>query len=88
MANYRGMNQDYMRRPGYGNNHMPPQTRPMPASPCCPNKQDAINNMPLAMAYIPWQTWQCLYDARKGFQRGTIFEELDKPFRGIGGCCR
>ena len=43
-----------------------------------------------AMAYVPWQEWQNIYEAEKGFHKGTIFEELDKPFRGIGmgGCCR
>ncbi|HJB19395.1 MAG TPA: spore coat associated protein CotJA [Candidatus Bariatricus faecipullorum] len=44
--------------------------------------------MPLAMAYVPWQNWRNLYDIHKGFTRGTIFEELDKPFYGKGGCNR
>ena len=26
------------------------------------------------------------YEAGKGFHRGTIFEELDLPFKGKGGC--
>ena len=50
------------------------------------NKRDGIADMPLAMAYVPWQRWQHIYDAEKGFCRGTIFQELDLPFRGIGGC--
>lgn len=49
---------------------------------------DQLKGMPIAMAYVPWQQWRDLYEAEKGFQRGTIFEELDKPFKGIGGCCR
>ena len=27
-----------------------------------------------------------IYEAGKGFHRGTIFEELDLPFKGKGGC--
>lgn len=47
---------------------------------------DCTRHMVLAMAYVPWQKWQKIYDAPKGLCRGTIFEELDLPFRGIGGC--
>lgn len=50
------------------------------------DKYDKYEDMVLAMAYVPWQKWQKIYDAEKGFCRGTIFEELDLPFRGIGGC--
>lgn len=48
-------------------------------------KYDVLSEMALAMAYVPWQMWRNIYDVEKGFCRGTIFEELDKPFRGIGG---
>ena len=37
---------------------------------------------PLAMAYVPMQKWRNIYDSEVGFDRGTIFEELDKPFLG------
>lgn len=37
-------------------------------------------------AYVPWQSWRHIYEAGKGFHRGTIFEELDLPFKGKGGC--
>ena len=49
-------------------------------------KTDGFADMPLAMAYVPWQRWQNIYDAEKGFCRGTIFQELDLSFMGIGGC--
>ena len=49
-------------------------------------QKDGFADMPLAMAYVPWQRWQNIYDAEKGFCRGTIFQELDLPFMGIGGC--
>lgn len=37
----------------------------------------------LAMAYVPMQRFENLYDDEKGFMTGTIFAALDKPF--IGG---
>lgn len=40
----------------------------------------------LQWAYVPWQSWRHIYEAGKGFHRGTIFEELDLPFKGKGGC--
>lgn len=52
---------------------------------CC-DRDDALEGMPLAMAYVPWQNWRKIYEPEKAFCRGTIFEELDKPFQGIGGC--
>lgn len=56
----------------------------------CEKKSDCdeLHGMTLAMAYIPWQEWQNLYDADQGLHKGTIFSELDKPFLGTGGCCR
>ena len=36
----------------------------------------------LAMAYVPYQQWGKVYDSALGFQRGTIFPDLDKPFLG------
>lgn len=41
-----------------------------------------------AMAYVPWQKWQNLYDLSTAFMHGTIFEDLDKPFLMKGGRCR
>lgn len=51
-------------------------------------KDDCLSKFALAMAYVPWQDWNCPYAVEKGLQCGTIFKELDKPFRGIGGCNR
>lgn len=67
-----------------------PCARPADMPVCCDGKYDELSGMPLAMAYVPWQEWQNIYEAEKGFHRGTIFEELDKPFKGImmGGCCK
>lgn len=49
---------------------------------------DLLNGMPIAMAYVPWQEFKNLYAAEKALCRGTIFEELDKPFLGKGGLCK
>lgn len=65
----------------------PRRTEVSSPSNCRSNKNDPLSGMPVAMAYVPWQTWQNIYDARKGFQCGTIFQDLNKPFRGKGGVC-
>lgn len=51
-------------------------------------KKDDFENMPLAMAYVPWQKWQNICDAEKGFCNGTIFQDLNLPFYGTGGVLR
>lgn len=42
-------------------------------------------HMVLAMAYVLMQQLNEVYETDKGFTRGTIFPELDKPFLA-GGC--
>ena len=95
MPNYNYRSNDYMRRSqcrGPVNTSIP---RPEPiitscheesAPKCC--HHDPLSELPLAMAYIPWQEWKDIYSADKALCRGTIFEELDKPFSGKGGCCK
>ncbi len=41
-----------------------------------------LENVPLGMAYVPWQTWGDVYDLNRGLHAGTIFPCLDKPFTG------
>lgn len=41
-----------------------------------------------AMAYVPYQQWSKTYEPSLGFQRGTIFPCLDKPFLGEERCCK
>ena len=38
------------------------------------------------MAYVEMQKVQKIYDSDLGLSRGTIFEQLDKPFLGGGAC--
>ena len=45
--------------------------------------QIPIEKLPIAMAYVPWQRWEELYDLDKGFMCGTIFPSLNKPFAEI-----
>lgn len=40
---------------------------------------------PLAMAYVPFQQWGKVYDENEGFNKGTIFPDLDFPFMRGGG---
>lgn len=37
---------------------------------------------PLAMAYVPFQSWEEPYDRETALARGTVFPSLDKPFIG------
>lgn len=58
---------------------------------CDKNKYESIDplrDMPLAMAYVPWQTWRNVYDASNGLRKGTIFGELIMPFLFASPVCR
>lgn len=39
----------------------------------------------VAMAYIPYQNPRMIYNVEKGFNKGTLFPCLDKPFLGCKG---
>lgn len=39
-------------------------------------------NISLAMAYVPMQRFEKIYDDDRALERGTIFEALDLPFKG------
>lgn len=41
---------------------------------------------PLAMAYVPMQKFTNLYSAADGYRAGTLFKDLDLPFKG--GACK
>lgn len=45
-----------------------------------------LSDMSVAMAYVPMQRWNQVYDMSRGLTRGTIFPELDLPF--VMGRCR
>ena len=61
---------------------MPVQRRQNPSSSCgeasrrlvpAAFPRDPLEHMTLAMAYVPWQTWEDTYDVHKGLECGTIF---------------
>lgn len=39
-----------------------------------------LDDLPLAIAYVPWQSWGQLYGSDVALDRGTVFPALDKPF--------
>lgn len=41
-----------------------------------------LDELPLAIAYVPWQKWQNVMCAKDGIGHGTIFAELVMPFYG------
>lgn len=42
-----------------------------------------LDEFPIAMAYVPWQQFDGIYDdLERAYRNGTIFPELDKPFTG------
>lgn len=47
--------------------------------------KDDIADFPLAMAYVPWQIWNDVYTTDEILSKGTLFPELYKPFKGVGG---
>ena len=47
-----------------------------------PENNSGIENMPLAMAYVPFQKWGNVMDATAAFSQGTIFQDLVLPFYG------
>lgn len=49
------------------------------------NSDYPLENMPLAMAYVPWQCFDHVYEVDKALNYGTIFPELNKPFFGKRG---
>lgn len=48
------------------------------------SEAECIDNMPLAMAYVPMQKWNTTYDDAAALDNGTIFPELNLPFTGKG----
>lgn len=48
----------------------------------CNIETEPVDRMAPGMAFVPWQKWEDVYCMEKGLERGTIFEQLDKPFLG------
>lgn len=64
-------------------------TRPMESRCGCMAEHPSMDNdFALAMAYVPWQYFDTVYEPDKALEIGTIFPELDKPFLAAGRCGR
>lgn len=48
----------------------------------CNSSRCERKNMPIAMAYVPWQEFRNLDNFKNGYNAGTIFKDLNKPFMG------
>lgn len=60
--------------------------RMMDNKPCmkdgCDIGKDHVDEMAPGMAFVPWQKWQDIFEICEALDHGTIFKELDKPWRG------
>ena len=45
-----------------------------------------LSKKPLAMAYVPWQTFENVMEGECALRHGTIFEDLVFPFVGAQTC--
>lgn len=46
------------------------------------NPETALEGMPIAMAYVPWQSYGNIFNLQRALQCGTIFQELSLEFEG------
>lgn len=44
-----------------------------------------LQELPLAMAYVPIQSWADVYPPARALSRGTLFPRLDLPFGEVSG---
>ena len=49
-----------------------------------PYKQNCqcLDELPLGIAYVPWQKWKNVMCPKDGMEHGTIFADLVLPFYG------
>lgn len=45
-----------------------------------------LQDLPLAMAYVPIQSWGDTYTPCRALCRGTLFPQLDLPFNEVTVC--
>ncbi len=48
----------------------------------CNYNKDCIDSLPLTMAYVPMQAFKDVYEPMTALANGTLFPELNKPFKG------
>ena len=47
---------------------------------CKVTPNTALDNLPLTMVWVPMQEYKSLYECDTALVRGTLFQQLDKPF--------
>lgn len=52
-----------------------------PAMPSAQGLCAGKERQSVGMAYVPMQQWRTPYNMREGFDKGTIFPDLYKPFQ-------
>lgn len=52
----------------------------------CGRDRRSLEEMPLAMSYVPWQVWRDIFQPDEALHCGTIFKELNLPFTGRRVC--
>ncbi len=58
-------------------------SRPQPPKPEeCKCDLSCVDQLPLASTYAPMQVFRNLYSPEEALCRGTLYRELDLPFRG------
>lgn len=45
---------------------------------------DCLNDLPLAYAYVPYQSYETPYDMERSLKYGTAFPKLNKPIEVYG----
>lgn len=48
----------------------------------CSQDKENCKDWTIAMAYVPWQNMEQLNEPAQALRTGTLFPELEKPFRG------
>ena len=69
----------------YRNSYCPHNTNMTNMTNAANNSCSSLSDKPIAMAYVPWQMFQSVYDLETALMVGTIFPELNKPFRNYTG---
>ena len=46
------------------------------------NRETTLSDCPIAMAYVPWQSYGNLYAQPQALRNGTVFAELNLDFAG------
>lgn len=60
----------------------PKPERPAPMPEDCSCDLSVVDRLPVGATYAPMQVFRNLYSPEEALCRGTLFKELDLPFRG------